>query len=237
MKRVLHFLVLTTSLLAAVIVPAFAGEIIDGVVASVNRHPILRSDWGQAVRFEAFLQQKPVAEISARERIRALQRLIDRQLIVAQMGDVNYMQPSEQRLQQDVAKLRAQLPDAKDDAAWRRLLAGYGLDEQLLKQHLRDEVQVMSFIEVRLRPNVHINEDDIASYYKDQLVPDLRQNGGNLVPLDAVKPRIQELLTQQRIDELLDSWLHNLRQQADIRSTVAIPGINAPPETRAAGAN
>ena len=40
------------------------------------------------------------------------------------------------------------------------------------------------------------------------------------------------------MDELLDAWLHNLRQQADIHSTVAIPGVNAPEEgDRAAGAN
>jgi hypothetical protein len=148
------------------------------------------------------------------------------------------MRPSEEKLQQDIARLRAQVPNGNDDAAWGKLLASYGLNEPTLKQHLSDEVQVMNFIEVRLRPNVHVNEDEIESYYKNQLVPDLEHNGGKVLALDAVKGRIQELLTEQRIDELLDAWLHNLRQQAEIHSSVAIPGVNAPEEgTGAAGLN
>ncbi|HTV65047.1 MAG TPA: SurA N-terminal domain-containing protein [Bryocella sp.] len=238
MRRIFSFTIGFALLLTAAVLPAAAGEVLDGVVASVNRHPILRSDWDEAVRFEAFMQQRPVSQMTETDRIRALQRLIDRQLLSAQMGDANYMRPSEEKLQQDVAKLRAQVPNGNDDEAWRRLLASYGLNEASLKQHLATEVQVMDFIEVRLRPSVHINADEIEAYYKNQLIPDLKQNGGKVVPLDEVKPRIQELLTEQHIDELLDAWLHNLRQQADIRSTVAIPGVNAPEAgDRAAGVN
>ena len=228
MRRLLHFTICFTLLATAATLPAMAGELLDGVVASVNRHPILHSDWDEAVRFEAFMQQKPVSQVTETDRVRALQRLIDRQLLSAQMGDAGYMRPSEATVQQDIDKLRAQLPNSADDAAWRRLLASYGLDEQALKRHLGNEVQVMNFIDVRLRPNVHVNEDEVESYYRHQLIPDLQQNGAKPIALDEVKPRIQELLTQQRIDELLDAWLHNLRQQADIRSTVSLPGVNAP---------
>ena len=238
MRRVLYFALCSVLLLPAARVPAFAGEVIDGVVASVNRHPILRSDWEDAARFEAFMQQRPVTQITEADRTLALKRLIDRQLLIAQMDTATYMQPSDESLRQDLAKLRAQISHGDDDAVWQRLLAGYGLSEESLKQHLREEVRVMNFIEVRLRPNVHVNDDEIASYYKNQLIPDLQQNRGKVVPLDDVKSRIHELLTQQGIDELLDAWLHNLRQQAEIRSTVAIPGVNAPEGgARAVGLN
>jgi SurA-like protein len=238
MRRLLHFTICSGLLLLAAVVPALAGEVIDGVVASVDRRPILRSDWDEAVAFEAFMRQEPLSQVTAAERVLALQRLIDRQLLKAQLGDAAYMQPSDEALQQDLAKLRAQLPNGNDDAAWHALLAGYGLNEEVVKQHLRNEVQVMNFVEVRLRPNVHVEQDDIAAYYKNQLLPDLQANGGKPVPLDEVGPRIRELLTEQRIDELLDAWLHNLHQQADIHSTVSIPGINAAAdETRAAGGN
>ena len=90
-----------------------------------------------------------------------------------------------------------------------------------MKQHLRTEVQVMNFVEVRLRPDVRIQQDEVESYYQHQLLPDLQKNGGKPIPLDEVEPRIRELLTEQRIDEMLDAWLHNLRQQADIHSSVA----------------
>jgi len=238
MKRVLQFTICFVLLLLTAVVPSFAGEVIDGVVASVNRRPILRSDWDEAVAFEAFMRQRPVSQMTAADRVLALQRLIDRQLLKAQMGDASYMQPADEALQQDIAKLRAQLRNGNDAAAWQRLLASYGLTEDIVKQHLRTEVQVMNFVEVRLRPNVHIEADEVEAYYKTRLLPDLESNGEKPIPLDEVGSRIRELLTEQHIDELLDAWLHNLRQQADIRSSVAIPGINAPAEEgRAAGIN
>ena len=85
----------------------------------------------------------------------------------------------------------------------------------------------MNFVEVRLRPNVHVQPEEIEAYYKNQLLPDLQKTGGTMVTLNEAEPRIRELLVQQRMDELLDAWLHNLRQQAEIHSTVPIPAGNA----------
>jgi hypothetical protein len=235
MRRNFCFAIFPALLLLTAVLPAVAGEVIDGVVASVNHHPVLRSDWEEAVAFEAFMQQKPVSQVTEADRVIALQHLIDRLLLKTQMGDAGYMQPSDEALQQDIAKLRSQVPEGKDDAGWQRLLASYGLSEQSVKAHLRNEVQVMNFVDVRLRPDVHIQDDEVERYYKNQLLPDLQANGGKAVPLEQVQPRIRELLTQQHLDEMLDAWLHNLRQQAEIHSTVTIPGINAPSEDGSAG--
>jgi parvulin-like peptidyl-prolyl isomerase len=238
MRRFFLLTICSCLLLTAAGASAFAGEVIDGVVATVNRQPILHSEWEEAASFEAFMQQRPLSQVTEADRLLALQRLIDRQLLRAQMGDPHYMQPSQERLQQDIAKLRAQVPNASDDEAWRKLLASYGLTEDLVKEHLRMEFQVMNFVEVRLRPNVHVQDEDVETYYQHQLLPDLQKTGGKVVPLDEVGPRIRELLTQQRMDELLDAWLHNLRQQAEIHSTVAIPGLNPSTGTaRASGTN
>lgn len=237
MKRALQFAI-SIFVLLSLATPVFAAEVIDGVVATVNHEPILRSDWDQAVRFEAFMQQKKLSEVTEADHVLALQHLIDRQLLKAQMGDDSYMQPREQALQEDLEKVRSQVPNGKDEASWHALLATYGITEAQLKEHLRTEFQTMNFIEVRLRPTVHVQEEDVEAYYKNQLIPDIEKTGGTVVALPEVAPRIRELLTQQRMDEMLDVWLHNLRQQADIQSTIAIPGINAPAErSRASGLN
>ena len=238
MKQILGFTICLSVLLDTAVVPAFCGEVIDGIVATVNRQPLLRSDWDEAVCFEAFMQQKRLSAVTESDRVLALQRLIDRQLLKAQMGNANYMQPSDDELRQDIAKLRSQVPNGNDDESWRKLLAIYGLSEEVVKRHLRAEFQVMNFVEVRLRPNIHVQGDEVEAYYQNQLLPDLQKSGGKVVALDEVEPRIRELLTQQRMDELLDAWLHNLRQQAEIHSSVSIPGVNAPTDSaRAAGGN
>lgn len=209
---------------------AVAGEVIDSVVVTVNHKPIFRSDWDEAVCYEMFMQRKSLARVTDADRGAALQRLIDRQLLKAQMSSAHALQPSEDDLRNDLAKLRAQVPEGKDEQSWQKLLGSYGLSEEVLKQHLRTEVQVMNFVEVRLRPNVHVQPEEVEAYYRNQLLPDLEKTGGKVVAFEDVEPRIRELLTQQHMDELLDAWLHNLRQQAEIQTSVPIPALSLPAE-------
>jgi len=236
MKPVLHF-AMCLLLLPAAMLPANGGEVIDGVVVTVNHEPIFRSDWDEAVCYELFMQRKPLAQVTAADRANALQRLIDRQLLKVQMLDTHSMQPSDEELQKDLAKLRSQVPEGKGDESWQKLLASYSLSDELLKTHLRTEVQVMNFVEVRLRPNVHVQPEEIEAYYNRQLLPDLEKTGGKMISFADVEPRIRELLTQQRMDDLLDVWLHNLRQQADIQSSVPAPALSpSTEEPKASGA-
>ena len=238
MKRTLYLTIGLLFLLPTVVPFALAGEVIDGVVATVNRQPLFQSDWEEAICFEAFMQQKPIAQVTQADRMQALQRLIDRQLLQAQMGDETFLQPPEDDIDKYVAKLRAQVPNGGDDRIWQKALASHGLTPDMLRDHLRTEVRVMNFVEVRLRPHVRVQPEEVEAYYKNQLLPDLQKAGGAMVALDEAEPRIRELLVQRHMDELLDAWLHNLRQQAEIHSTVAIPAGNAPADQGgASGAN
>jgi hypothetical protein len=234
MKRIFHLAMCTFFLLPAAVAPAMGGEILDSVVATVNHKPIFHSDWDEAVCYEMFMQRKPLAEVTETERVTALQRLIDLQLLKAQMNSASALLPSRQELQNDVAKLRAQVPEGNNDQSWQKLLASYGLDENRLKEHLQTEVQIMNFVEVRLRPHIHISPEEVEAYYRDQLLPDLEKAGGQVIALPDVEPKIRELLTQRRMDEMLDIWLHNLRQQAEIHTPVPIPALNAPADQAAA---
>jgi hypothetical protein len=226
MRRLISIL-LGVVVLVAVVPCLFAGEIIDGVAATVDRRPILRSDWDEAVRFEAFMHQKRLADVSESERVAALQRLIDRRLLDAQMADEGALRPSGKALKADVAKLREQFAGAGDDAHWQARLRSYGLTEATLEAHLREQVRVMNFIDVQLRPNVRIQDAEVQAYYQKQLLADLRQAGARLVPFAEIEPKIRELLVQQRMDELLDAWLHNLRQQSHVQTLVPLPSLNA----------
>lgn len=225
MRKLLNLATLFLALTATA-APAFAGEVIDGLIATVNHKPIFQSDWEEAIALEAFMQQKPPAQVSQADRVGALRRLIDRHLLQGQMADVSYMLPSKIEVQDSIAKLREQIPGAADDRNWQQVLASHGLTERMLTEHLKSQMQVMSFVEVRLRPNVRVHADEIEAYYKDNLLPELQRAGGKIVTLNEAEPKIRELLTQQHMDEMLEAWLHNLRQQSEIQSTVPI--ANAP---------
>jgi SurA-like N-terminal domain len=223
-----HIVIVLVALVMVSMIPrGFAGEIIDGVVATVDRKPVLRSDWSEAVRFEAFMHQKRLADVSEAERVAALQRLIDRHLLDAQMNSEKALRPSDDEVAADIAKLREKFPAGSDEEKWQAMIRSYGLTEAIIAAHLKEEVRVMNFIDVQLRPNVRIQDSEVAAYYQTQLLSDLKQNGAQVVPLAKVETKIRELLVQQHMDEMLEAWLHNLRQQSHIQTLVPLPAMNA----------
>src|SRR5215469_6795473 len=115
MKRLRHIAI---SILLLIPLTALAGEVIDGVIATVNRKPVLQSEWDDAVRYEAFMQQKPLRAVSDGDRVSALERLIDRRLLEIEMTDRSYLAPSHDEVRASVAKLREQIPGARDDQKW-----------------------------------------------------------------------------------------------------------------------
>jgi len=221
MRRLLYIAI---CILLWVPMAAFAGEVIDGVIATVNRKPVLQSDWDDAVRFEAFMQQKPLASVTEADRADALRRLIDRRLLEMQMTDPNYLAPSREEVRANLAKLQARIPAAKDEQSWQTLIAAYGFSQREIESNVRHEMQMMNFIEVRLRPNVHVQPEEVEAYYRAQVLPDMEKAGVKVVTLQEIEPKIRELLVQEHMDELLDAWLHNLRQQTQIQNLMPLPG-------------
>jgi hypothetical protein len=54
-------------------------------------------------------------------------------------------------------------------------------------------------------------------------LPQLRQSGAQEVPLVDASPKIKELLTQQKVSQLLVAWLHDLRAGSEIRTPDGAP--------------
>jgi len=87
---------------------------------------------------------------------------------------------------------------------------------------------VMRLVDARLRPAVEIDSKSIEAYYRDQFVPKLKQSGASEVPLAEVSAKIREVLTEQKVSELLVSWLQNLRSEGQVRIPGVTPSANDP---------
>jgi peptidyl-prolyl cis-trans isomerase SurA len=201
---------------------ARAGEVIDRIVATVNGHIILQSDWDDAVCFEAFTAGRVMQDLSAEERKAALDRLIDQELLREQMKASDFQHASEAEVSTRVEEIRKQYPGAENKVAWHDTLQRYGLSEDELKGRVALEIDLMRLVDARLRPGVQIDSNVIESYYSQELLPQLRQSGAKDVPLAEVTPKIKELLIQRKVSQLLTAWLHTLRAGSDIRSGNAL---------------
>ena len=217
MKRRFAILFCAVALLPAA-APARAGEVLDRIVATVNGRIILQSDWEAALRFAALVDGRGFDQLSVDDRKAALDRLIDQELLKEQMGSSDVKQPSDEQVIQRVREVRKQYSQAMDEQGWQTILAQYGFSEDELKQRVAVQLELARLVDVRLRPGVDIDVQSIESYYNQELLPQLRQSGAKEVPLAEVSPKIKEILTEQKVNELLLAWLQNLRSGSDIQT-------------------
>jgi parvulin-like peptidyl-prolyl isomerase len=195
--------------------PLSAGGMADRIVATVNDEPVLASDVADAVRVEALMQGRAVGDIPLADYQAAMDRLIDRMLIRQQM--ISGYTPPVQQVERRMVQVRGAFPEAKSDAAWQGILATYGVNEQQLRNSVEEQLQLMQFVDVRLRHMARVSREEVEAYYQQKLLPELSHKGAPSEPLDNVRSEIYELLLQQKIDAQLNSWLAGLREQADVR--------------------
>src|SRR5579863_9688583 len=198
-----------------------AADVLDRIVATVNGHIILQSDWDDALRYQAFEDGRTLDQLPPVEHKAALDRLIDQELLREQMHSSDFQHASDQEVGRRIQEVRGQYQEAATPQGWQALLSRRGLTEDELKQHVSQQLDMMRLVDARLRPNVSIDSKSIESYYNQQLLPQLRQSGAKEVPLAEVTPKIKELLTQQQMNQMLLAWLQNLRSGSEIRETGA----------------
>ena len=207
-------LALVIALLAPLVA---AGDLVDRIVARVNHRVILESEVEDALRYQAMVAGRDPSRFSPEDRKKAIDRLVDQALIEEQIDRATFVHASKQDIERQVMDMRQQLPGAADDPAWRALLARYGLTQQDVNDLVGEQVDIFRYVDGRFRPNIHIDKRSIETYYNDQFLPQLRKSGGRVVPLEQVSVKIEEILVQQRINELMELWLRNLRLQEEVQ--------------------
>lgn len=197
---------------------ALAGDVIDRIVATVNGHIILQSDWDDALAYEAFIGGKPLQQLTAEDRKAALDRLVDQELLRQQMplNDPQF-EPDEQTISTRLQEIRQQFPGAETDEAWRALLTRYNLSGDELRNHVVMQIRILRLVDEHLASTVHVEDKSIEDYYNQTFLPQLRQKGAKEPPLAEVTPKIRELLTQQKLNDALKEWLQNLRDGGVVR--------------------
>lgn len=214
--------------------------ILDQVVAAVNGSVILSSDVQEEMRFTRL---QPGRDPRRNTPERALRRLIDRDLIREQMKayQIQIKPPTEEKVKQQLAELRKQLPQCaqyhcETDAGWNALLASDGLTEAELEKRWRERMIILSFIQSRFGAGVRISPEQIEDYYQKSFLPEFQKRDLSPPPLASVSKRIQEILLQERVNELLRDWLTSLKQEGSVKilngSSQAVTGTESASESR-----
>lgn len=192
---------------------------LDRVVAVVNGDLILESDVDLERRFEAF---QPLRAEAAESRDKLIERLIDRDLILQQMKQQPQPPIPDDQIDAQLELVRKDLPDCAayhcdTDAGWTRFAADHGFSVAEVRQRWRLRMQVLRFIEQRFRMGIQISQAEIDTYYKNKLVPAYQKSHATPPAESSINSRIEEILLQQQVTNLLDDWLKLLRAQGSVR--------------------
>jgi peptidyl-prolyl cis-trans isomerase SurA len=202
------------------LLPAAHAEVVDRIVATVNGHIVLQSDWDEALCYEALLNGRTLGEFNDEERRTVLDRLIDQELLGEQMKSAFFQHASETEAAARIAEAKKHYPEGANAAGWQAVLNRFRLTEKDVVAHVQQQIDLMRLVDAHLRPTVQIDNKTIEAYYREKFVPQLKPGTGEVALAD-VSGKIRELLTQEKVSELLVSWLQSLRSE----SKVSVPGV------------
>jgi peptidyl-prolyl cis-trans isomerase SurA len=206
-----------------------ASELLDRIVATVNGHVILLSDVDDELRYEYFVSGRKLEKASADDQKAALDRLIDQQLLREQIRVADTKAAGTEQTDKQLSAIKADVLRDNPGDSWQQVLAKYRLNENIVRTRIAPELQQLQLIDARFRPSIQVSQAEIEQYYKDQLVPKLPPS--DPVSLADVTPKIREILVQNKMDQMLNSWLESLRSQAQIKRVDAnLNGSSTPPQ-------
>jgi peptidyl-prolyl cis-trans isomerase SurA len=206
------------------------GTVIDSVVAVVNGDVILESDVDEERRFESIQPYRGAMSDFSRDR--AVQRLIDRTLILQQAAlEPEGSAVNDEELNKQIQTLRKDIPlcrqyHCETDEGWAKFLADKEFTAKQFQERWRKRMELLKLIEVRFRSGIRIEPNDIKNYYDNRMLPEYARQKVTPPALDTISSRIEEVLLQQQVGNLLRDWLKSLRAQGNV--WVMRPGEVAP---------
>jgi len=190
---------------------SWAKEPVDRVMAVVDEDPILASDVEQIIGLGLLPPAQEEGEEAYRRRI--LDLLIDQKLRFHEVDQFGFTQIPVDEVERQLAKIRDRF---ESPAAFNARLEELGLDEQGLRQVLARQFMVLIYVEERLGARVFVGLDEIQSYYDEVFVPELEARGESVPPVEEVREELRQVLREKRLNEEIERWTEELRQEADV---------------------
>src|SRR6201997_2865922 len=119
-----------------------AADIIDRILATVNGRAILQSDWEDAICYEAFMDGRPIDNLTIEDRKATLNRLIDQELLREQLHPGSSAQTSRQQVEQRIQEVRKLYPGSESEEGWLTTLQRHGLNEEDLERRIAQQFEV-----------------------------------------------------------------------------------------------
>ncbi|MGB2714538.1 MAG: hypothetical protein WBC51_10195 [Vicinamibacterales bacterium] len=192
--------------LIAFLASPLRAEIIDRILAVVEGQLITLSDVRAVLRLSLETAPQNSDPIPV-----ALDKLIDRQLMLI---EVDRYAPAEPSTAEIDAQLQTVLKPYPDALAFEIVLGQVGWARDDVRRYLRDELRIERYLQQRFTATIQPSDDELAAYYR--LHADEYIRGGVLAPYAEVREQVRNRFVSERRASLVREWLSGLRRRANI---------------------
>jgi parvulin-like peptidyl-prolyl isomerase len=187
-----------------------AAEVVDRIVAVVDRHAITLSEAEQARRLQQLKgsKQAQMTEI--------VDQLIESYLIEREVKRYPGPPVTTEELSRAVDALREGMGS---EQALLEALSAQEMDMDALERSLRRQLVISHYLDNRFRSLIYVNDEEIREYYDEEVVPALT-SAEPQPELDMIEDVIRQVLVEKKFNERVDAWIESLKSRARIRKHI-----------------
>lgn len=181
-----------------------AQQIVDRVLARVGTSPVKMTDVQAAIGL-GLIEIRPGEDRESA----ALDRTIERQLILAEVARFPPTEPTPAAVDEEVAAMRAHA-----GAGYAALARATGLDDERLKQLARETLRIRAYVAQRFGTTAQVTDDEVRAYY-DAHPSEFTREGTRLSFEDA-EADARRRASAERLNETINRWIADLRMRAEV---------------------
>jgi hypothetical protein len=187
-------------------------EVIDRILAVVNRELITLSDVSTALRLGLVAPAQPGSDVTRA----ALDALINRQLELAEANRYQPPEPPESQIHSRMEQIRARF---STPAAFEQALTQSGVSEDQLRLRLREDLRIETYLNQRFGVPRQPTDQELLEYYRAH-TPEFSTAAG-IRPFGEVRDQIRARLSLLQRTTAMTDWLEGLKRRTEIADLYA----------------
>ncbi|MGH9790349.1 MAG: hypothetical protein ACRD5W_03990 [Candidatus Acidiferrales bacterium] len=183
------------------------GKVVDRIVAIIEGDVITLSEVRELGAFNRLTGGNQLSDEEL------LERLINQWIVTNEAGATRFAGIDSEALDRSYSALVAEFPSAE---AFDSRLRELGIDESAVRRQLRRQLLLEGYLDQKYRFLVRIDDASIEAYYREIFAPQIKSRGQQPPPLEEVRGQIREVLAQQAMTRMAETWLEESRERLHI---------------------
>ena len=186
---------------------------VDGIAARIGNDVLTESEVRELEGYQKLL------EGHAQDRAKVVDELIDQWIVRTDALATKFPRPTDVEVSHEFEAL---LGEFRSREEFQTRLTQIGLTQDEVREVLEQQLYYIRFLNYKFHAVTEVSAAQIAAYYQQEFLPELRKRGLSVPPLNKVEAQIRQLLTQEEINEKADQWLEQAK--ARLRIVIQPPG-------------